>query len=113
MKKIKRGEDVACNNYYHCIKNLQFLIVNYIRDDAPYCVNLSSLIRKKILRNLKWMGKYLIDSKDEENKNIRKKLSTIPGVTRLKSFGSRSGSQHSNLVSRMYFYFIFLYISTY
>ena len=94
MKKIKRGEDMTCNNYYHCIKNLQFLIVNYIRNDAPYCVNLSSLKRKKILTNLKWMEAYLIKNKDESTKNIKRKPLMLPeAMTRLKTLGSRSSTR--------------------
>ena len=77
MKKITRGTNLRCNNYFRCIKNFQFLIDNYVQHDAPYCINLSSHKRRKILDGLEWMKTYLIKNRHEEKEELCKSISDM------------------------------------
>ena len=59
VRNIQRALYAVCESYDDCIANFQFLIDNYVDYNAKYCVNLSSIRRKKILNGLKWMKHYL------------------------------------------------------
>ena len=102
MKKITRGTNLRCNNYFRCVKNFQFLMDNYIRNDAPYCINLSSHKRKKILNGLKWMKNYLIENKHEENEICKamSEMSRTLSFVRGKSLSNRVKSI-ANTISRV------------
>ena len=92
MKKIKRDKNLTCNNYYRCIKNFQFLLTNYIGNNAPYCINLSAIQRGKILNGLQWMEKYLKTHSHEENEKRNNNSSNIVTKTKMKlqAFSSNS-----------------------
>ena len=59
VRNVQRALYAVCESYDDCIANFQFLIENYVDYNAKYCVNLSSVRRKKILNALKWMKHYL------------------------------------------------------
>lgn len=66
-KNFQRAVSI-CETYDDCIYNFQFLMDHYIRYHSKYSINLSSTRRKKIVKSLRWMKKYIqyIESEQKE-----------------------------------------------